>query len=81
MLDGVIDYLPSPVDVKPYVAHEPKTGEEVELLADDDKPFAALAFKIATDPFVGRLTFIRVYTGSLQSGSYVLNASKILVNV
>ena len=55
MLDGVIDYLPSPVDVKPYVAHEPKTGEEVELLADDDKPFAALAFKIATDPFVGRL--------------------------
>ncbi|MCT7884878.1 MAG: elongation factor G [Lactobacillus iners] len=76
MLDGVIDYLPSPVDVKPYVAHEPKTGEEVELLADDDKPFAALAFKIATDPFVGRLTFIRVYTGSLQSGSYVLNASK-----
>ncbi|MCI1467018.1 MAG: elongation factor G [Lactobacillus sp.] len=76
MLDGVIDYLPSPLDVKPYVAHDPKDGHEVELLADDNKPFAALAFKIATDPFVGRLTFIRVYTGSLQSGSYVLNVSK-----
>ncbi|GHV97524.1 elongation factor G [Lactobacillus nasalidis] len=75
MLDGVIDYLPSPLDVKPYVAHD-KDGNEVELLADDNKPFAALAFKIATDPFVGRLTFIRVYTGSLESGSYVLNASK-----
>ena len=77
MLDGVIDYLPSPLDVKPYVAHNPKTGDEVELMADDKKPFAALAFKIATDPFVGRLTFIRVYTGSLESGSYVLNLSLI----
>lgn len=75
MLDGVVDYLPSPLDVKPYIAHD-KEGNEVELLADDNKPFAALAFKIATDPFVGRLTFIRVYTGSLKSGSYVLNASK-----
>lgn len=76
LLDGVIDYLPSPLDVKPYVAHDPKTGKEVELKANDKEPFAALAFKIATDPFVGRLTYIRVYTGSLQSGSYVLNASK-----
>lgn len=75
MLDGVVDYLPSPLDVKPYIAHD-KEGNEVELLADDNKPFAALAFKIAADPFVGRLTFIRVYTGSLESGSYVLNASK-----
>ena len=75
MLDGVVDYLPSPLDVNPYIAHD-KDGNEVELLADDNKPFAALAFKIATDPFVGRLTFIRVYTGSLESGSYVLNASK-----
>jgi elongation factor G len=75
MLDGVVDYLPSPLDVKPYIAHD-KEGNEVELLADDNKPFAALAFKIATDPFVGRLTFTRVYTGSLESGSYVLNASK-----
>ena len=76
MLDGVIDYLPSPLDVKPYVAHDPKTGDEVELMADDKKPFAALAFKIATDPFVGRLTFFRVYSGVLNSGSYVLNTSK-----
>ena len=76
MLDGVVDYLPSPLDVKPYIAHDPKTDEEVQLIAGDDKPFSALAFKIATDPFVGRLTYIRVYTGSLESGSYVLNASK-----
>ncbi|MFD1484541.1 elongation factor G [Lacticaseibacillus baoqingensis] len=76
MLDGVVDYLPSPLDVKPYNATDPETGEAVELTAGDDKPFAALAFKIATDPFVGRLTFIRVYTGTLEAGSYVLNASK-----
>ncbi|MCI1283899.1 elongation factor G [Lacticaseibacillus songhuajiangensis] len=76
MLDGVVDYLPSPLDVKPYNATDPDTGEEVALIAGDDKPFAALAFKIATDPFVGRLTFIRVYTGTLESGSYVLNTSK-----
>ncbi len=76
LLDAVIAYLPSPLDAKPYVAHDPSDGHEVELTANDDTPFAALAFKIATDPFVGRLTFIRVYTGSLQSGSYVLNASK-----
>jgi elongation factor G len=76
MLDGVVDYLPSPLDVKPYNATDPDTGDAVELTAGDDKPFAALAFKIATDPFVGRLTFIRVYTGTLEAGSYVLNASK-----
>ena len=76
MLDGVVDYLPSPLDVKPYNATDPETGDAVELTAGDDKPFAALAFKIATDPFVGRLTFIRVYTGTLESGSYVLNATK-----
>ena len=75
MLDAVIDYLPSPLDVKPFEATD-ENGEKVELTAGDDKPFAALAFKIATDPFVGRLTFLRVYTGSLQSGSYVLNATK-----
>ncbi len=61
MLDGVNDYLPSPLDVKPYNATNPDTDEVVELVADDDKPFAGLAFKIATDPFVGRLTFFRVY--------------------
>ncbi|MEJ6399658.1 elongation factor G [Nicoliella lavandulae] len=76
MLDAVLDYLPSPLDVRPYKATDPDTGEEVELKADDNKPFAALAFKIMTDPFVGRLTFIRVYRGSLESGSYVLNATK-----
>ena len=76
MLDAVVDYLPSPLDVKPYHATDPATGEEVELKADDNAPFASLAFKIITDPFVGRLTFIRVYTGTLESGSYVLNSTK-----
>ncbi|UDM32361.1 elongation factor G [Lentilactobacillus laojiaonis] len=76
MLDAVVDYLPSPLDVKPYNATDPENGEEVQLKANDDAPFAALAFKIATDPFVGRLTFIRVYQGTLESGSYVLNATK-----
>ena len=76
MLDAVNDYLPSPLDVKPYNATDPNTGDKVELMAGDDKDFAALAFKIATDPFVGRLTFIRVYSGTLESGSYVLNATK-----
>ncbi|AQW21595.1 elongation factor G [Lentilactobacillus curieae] len=76
MLDAVVDYLPSPLDVKPYSATDPSTDEQVDLVAGDDKPFAALAFKVATDPFVGRLTFIRVYQGTLESGSYVLNATK-----
>ncbi|KRN09665.1 elongation factor G [Liquorilactobacillus mali KCTC 3596 = DSM 20444] len=76
MLDAVNDYLPSPLDVKPYKATDPETDEEVELVAGDDKPFAGLAFKIATDPFVGRLTFFRVYAGTLEAGSYVLNATK-----
>ncbi|API71291.1 MULTISPECIES: elongation factor G [Leuconostoc] len=75
MLDAVVDYLPGPLDVKPYIANDPKTDEEVDLIADDTKPFAALAFKIMTDPFVGRLTFMRVYTGTLKSGSYVQNTS------
>ncbi|ADG40835.1 MULTISPECIES: elongation factor G [Leuconostoc] len=75
MLDAVVDYLPGPLDVKPYIANDPKTGEEVDLIADDNKSFAALAFKIMTDPFVGRLTFMRVYTGTLKSGSYVQNTS------
>ena len=76
LMDGVVDYLPSPLDVRPYNAKNPEDDSEVELMAGDDKPFAGLAFKIATDPFVGRLTFFRVYTGTLQSGSYVLNATK-----
>ncbi|GAA6112675.1 elongation factor G [Apilactobacillus apinorum] len=76
LMDAVLDYLPSPLDVRPYKATDPDSGENIELKADDEKPFAALAFKVATDPFVGRLTFIRVYQGTLESGSYVLNATK-----
>ncbi|MFL1695684.1 elongation factor G [Weissella kandleri] len=76
VLDAVVDYLPSPLDVKPYVATDPDTDEEVDLVANDEDPFAALAFKVMTDPYVGRLTFLRVYTGTLESGSYVQNTSK-----
>ncbi|WP_257611146.1 EF-Tu/IF-2/RF-3 family GTPase, partial [Oenococcus oeni] len=76
LLDAVVDYLPSPLEVRPYTATDPDTGDEVDLKADDKKPFAALAFKIMTDPYVGRLTFLRVYTGTLKSGSYVQNTTK-----
>nr|MBA3627295.1 GTP-binding protein [Chloroflexota bacterium] len=76
MLDAVIDYLPSPLDVPPMVGIDPRSSEEVPRLVDDTAPFSALAFKIAADPFVGKLCFFRVYSGSLKTGSYVLNASK-----
>jgi elongation factor G len=77
MLDGVIDYLPSPVDIPPIQGHLPRHDESRETReASDSAPFAALAFKIMTDPYVGKLTFFRVYSGSLQSGSHVLNATK-----
>lgn len=76
LLDGVIDYLPSPLEVPPIVGVEPGTDVEIEHHADDNEKFAALAFKVMTDPFVGRLTFFRVYSGTLESGSYVLNATK-----
>ncbi|MDH3206919.1 MAG: elongation factor G [Gemmatimonadota bacterium] len=77
LLDGVIDYLPSPVDIPPIQGHLPHKSETFETReASDDAPFAALAFKIATDPYVGKLTFFRVYSGSLPSGSYVYNATK-----
>jgi elongation factor G len=76
MLDAVIDYLPSPLDVPAIKGINPKTDEETDRPADDEAPFASLAFKVMTDPFVGRLTFFRVYSGILNSGSYVLNASK-----
>jgi elongation factor G len=77
LLDGVIDYLPSPVDVPPIQGHLPHHDETFDTReASDDAPFAALAFKIATDPYVGKLTFFRVYSGSLPSGSYVYNATK-----
>jgi len=76
MLDAVIDYLPSPTDVPPIKGIDPATGEDTEHPANDDDPFASLAFKVMTDPYVGRLTFFRVYSGTLDSGSYVLNATK-----
>ena len=76
MLDAVIDYLPAPTDVPAIKGFDPKTDEETERPADDSAPFSSLAFKVMTDPFVGRLTFFRVYSGVLNSGSYVLNASK-----
>ncbi|MFH0874242.1 MAG: elongation factor G [Candidatus Komeilibacteria bacterium] len=76
MLDAVTAYLPSPLDVPPLIAHDiHDLSKEIERKPDANEPFTALAFKIATDPFVGRITFIRVYSGTLQSGSYVLNAS------
>jgi len=77
LLDGVIDYLPSPVDVPPIQGHLPHHDETHDTREpSDDAPFSALAFKIATDPYVGKLTFFRVYSGSLPSGSYVYNATK-----
>ena len=76
MLDAVLDYLPSPLDIPAIKGVNPDTDEEEERPASDEEPFAALAFKIMTDPFVGRLTFFRVYSGVLNSGSYVLNTSK-----
>ena len=75
LLDAVNAYLPSPVDIPPVKGTDPKTGEEIERETSDSVPFSALAFKIATDPFVGKLAFFRVYSGTLKSGSYVLNAS------
>lgn len=75
LLDAIVDYLPSPIDVPPIKGMLPN-GEEVERHNKDDEPFSALAFKVATDPFVGRLTFIRVYSGVLTKGSYVINATK-----
>ena len=76
MLNAVIDYLPSPLDIPAIKGINPDTDAEETRPASDEEPFAALAFKIMTDPFVGRLTFFRVYSGVLQSGSYVLNTSK-----
>jgi len=75
LLNAVVDYMPSPLDI-PAIKGVDESGEEVERKADDSEPFSALGFKIMTDPFVGQLTFIRVYSGVLQSGSYVYNATK-----
>ena len=76
VLDAVIDYLPSPLDIPPMKGTNPDTDEEIERHSDDSEPFSALAFKVMTDPYVGKLTFFRVYSGTLQSGSYVQNSSK-----
>ena len=75
MLDAVVDYLPAPTDI-PSIKGTKKDGTECEVHPSDDEPFSALAFKVATDPFVGRLTYFRVYSGTATAGSYVLNASK-----
>ena len=76
MLDAIVDYLPSPLDVPPIKGVNPKTDEEEERPSDDEAPFSALAFKIMTDPYVGRLSFFRVYSGHLTTGSSVLNSTK-----
>jgi len=76
LLDAVVDYLPSPLDVPPVEGTDPSTDETILRRASDDQPFAALAFKIMSDPFVGHVTYIRVYSGVLKSGSYVMNSGK-----
>ena len=76
MLDAVVEYLPSPLDVPAIKGIDPNSDEEVERHSSDEEPFAALAFKVMTDPFVGKLTFFRVYSGILSSGSYVKNSTK-----
>lgn len=74
VLDGIVDYLPSPLDRPPIIGVNPDTGKEEERVSDDDEPFAALAFKIVSDPFVGRLVYVRVYSGELAAGESVLNS-------
>ena len=76
MLDGVIDYLPSPLDLPPVKGIDPESGGEVTRSAEDEAPFSALAFKLQTDPFVGQLTYFRVYSGKLAAGSYIYNVTK-----
>ncbi len=76
LLDAVIDYMPAPTDVPPIKGTHPETGEEDHRVSSDDAPFSALAFKIMTDPYVGKLSFFRVYSGSLEAGSYTYNSTK-----
>jgi elongation factor G len=78
LLDAVVDFLPSPVDIPPVEGHRPQAEEKITRATSDESPFAALAFKIMTDPYVGKLTFFRVYSGTLKAGSYVYNATKDL---
>ena len=76
LLDAIVDYMPSPLDIPAMKGVDPKTDEEVERRPSDDEPFSALAFKIMTDPYVGKLTFARVYSGSISSGSTIMNSTK-----
>ena len=76
LLDAIVDYMPSPLDIPAIKGVNPDTDEEDERPADDNAPFSALAFKIAADPYVGRLSFIRVYSGALNTGTAVLNSTK-----
>jgi elongation factor G len=76
LLDGIIDFLPSPLDIPPVTGIQPKTEKDASRLASDDEPFSAFAFKVLTDPYIGQLVFIRVYSGVLEAGSYVYNASR-----
>ncbi|MCM1486898.1 MAG: elongation factor G, partial [Firmicutes bacterium] len=76
LLDAIVDYMPSPLDIPPIKGTDPETGEETDRKAGDSEPFSALAFKIATDPFVGKLCFFRVYSGIVEAGSSMLNATK-----
>jgi elongation factor G len=73
MLDAVVEYMPAPIDIPPVQGTDPKTDEVIERAPSDEEPFSALAFKLAVDPFVGQITFFRVYSGSLEAGSYILN--------
>jgi elongation factor G len=75
VLDAVVDYLPSPLDIPPVHGVDPRTGEDIFRHADDKEPFSALAFKLQNDPFVGQLTFFRVYSGTIEAGSYIYNAT------
>ncbi|MBI2577386.1 MAG: elongation factor G [Candidatus Wildermuthbacteria bacterium] len=75
VLDGVVDYLPSPIDIPPVTGVDPKSGAEIQRKASDSEPFSALAFKIASDPYVGSLTYFRIYSGAVKKGSYVLNVT------
>ena len=76
LLDAIIDFLPSPLDIPPVTGIQPNSEKDVSRLASDDEPFAALAFKVLTDPYIGQLVFIRVYSGVVEAGSYVYNASR-----
>jgi len=76
LLDAVVDYLPSPLDIPPIIGTDPDTGEEVSVPADPDAPFCALVFKLATDPYVGKLTYFRLYAGHIKVGSQVVNTRK-----